>query len=320
MPVYMNEKSERARARSRRTALRRGVFLGLRQGAMPLPPALFLSLALLCLPAAVPAEAPGAAEAPPPALRMVLVEPGFFLMGDDAGGPDQKPAHRVAITRTLLVADRKVTVAEYAAFCAAAGRPKPASRWEDDAAMPAIGVDWRDAVAYCNWLSERDGLKPCYSGSGHAIRCDFNADGYRLPTEAEWEWAARGGRLSKGYSYAGSDDPLAVAWFDENSGGRMHPAGGLAPNELGLFDFSGNLYEWCWDYYSRDAYAEAAPADPSGPAMLPKATPRGPERVRRAGSWRENRESVRISFRARDNENYPGDNGFRLFRTLSPAR
>ncbi len=261
-----------------------------------------------------------AAEERPPAPRMVLVEPGSFLMGNSEGFPDQSPAHRVTITRTLLAAERKVTVAEYAAFCAATGRPRPASRWEDDGGLPSIGVDWRDALAYCNWLSAQHGLEPCYTGAGQATLCDFGLGGYRLPTEAEWEWAARGGPLSKGYIYAGSDDPLAVAWFDENSGGRMHPAGSLAPNELGLYEFSGNLYEWCWDYYSRNAYAEAAPADPEGPAMVPKATPRGPERVRRAGSWRENRESVRISFRARDNENYPGDNGFRLFRTVSPAQ
>lgn len=250
--------------------------------------------------------------------EMVRVGPGRFVMGTDDGSADQSPAHEVVVTRTLLVSKYKVTQADYAVYCSLTGKKEPLSRWGNDPALPVIGVDWRDAVEYCNWLSIRGGLAPCYSGSGHAIRCDFDSSGYRLPTEAEWEWIARGGNLGTGYSFAGSDDPLKVAWFDENSEGRMHPVGSLEPNELGIYDLSGNLYEWCWDYYSRTAYAESAGTDPVGPAMLPRATPRGPERVRRAGSWRENRESVSVAFRSLDNENYPGDNGFRVIRTIPP--
>jgi len=182
--------------------------------------------------------------------------------------------------------------------------------------LPVIEVTWYDAAAYCNWLSEKMGLTPCYRGSGKTIQCDFSANGYRLPTEAEWEYAARGGAKSLGFAYAGSDNPDEVAWYAANSGGVMHPVGQKKPNELGLYDMSGNLYEWCWDWYSADYYAASPADDPKGPASPPVVlTPRGPERVRRSGSWREDAQSIRVAFRSFDYATYVGDNGFRLVRT-----
>ena len=260
--------------------------------------------------------APGAPASPPPLPEMVRAEAGAFVMGSEDGAADERPAHRVRIARDLLVAVRKVTAEEYDRFCDETGRARPKSRLGfDGSRLPAIDVDWYDAVAYCDWLSRLHGLAPCYSGEGLKTACDFGASGYRLPTEAEWEWAARGGRLSKGFRWAGSDDPLAVAWFGENSQGAMRDVGLLKPNELGLCDMSGNLYEWCWDFYGRDYYASSPETDPEGPPPGRPATPRGPEHSRRAGSWREGRESVRVAFRSLDNAGYPGDNGFRLFRT-----
>lgn len=248
---------------------------------------------------------------------MAFVEAGSFTMGRDDGPADERPPRLVTLSRDAYVAKAEVTVAEYRAFCEKTGRTAPRPRWDGADRDPVLGVDWYDAVAYCDWLSSEHGLRRCYSGAGTATACDFDASGYRLPTEAEWEWAARGGKNGRGGAYSGGDDPLAVAWFDENSGGRTRAAGSLSPNELGLYDMSGNMYEWCWDFYARDAYAGGDAVDPTGPPPKPLPTPRGPERARRSGSWRESRESIRVDFRSKDYSSYAGDNGFRLWRTAA---
>jgi sulfatase modifying factor 1 len=169
---------------------------------------------------------------------------------------------------------------------------------------PVTEVSWYDAVKWCNAKSQMEGLKVAYTiagspyrkGDSNEVSCDWKSGGYRLPTEAEWEWAARGGVKSCGSTYAGGDDLGAVGWFDQNSGGMAHPVGQKAPNELGLFDMSGNVWEWCWELWSTE----------------------GVHRVIRGGSWHNVAASCCSSSRGNgspDTRDYSF--GFRLARVPS---
>jgi sulfatase modifying factor 1 len=250
-----------------------------------------------------------------PTPDMVLVQPGSFEMGSANGRADEQPLHAVRISRAFYIAKYELTFDEYDRFCEDTGRTKADDGGRGRGKLPVINVTWYDAAAYCNWLSQKEGLTPCYTGSGRTIQCDFAANGYRLPTEAEWEYAARGGPLSRGYLYAGGDDPDEVAWYEANSGNQIHPVGQKKPNELGLYDMCGNLFEWVWDWYGEDYYASSPGDDPRGPPTPSSTTPRGPERARRSGSWREDAINIRITSRSFDYASYVGDNGFRLART-----
>ncbi len=156
---------------------------------------------------------------------------------------------------------------------------------------PVVLVSWNDAIAYCKWLSRKIGTT------------------IRLPTEAEWEYAARGGQKSRGYKYAGSNNPAVVAWYIVNSGGRTHPVGKNQPNELGLYDMSGNVFEWCQDWYARDYYSRSPRNNPQGPTS-------GTFRVIRGGSWFcLDPKGVRVAFRYFLSPSYSFNTvGFRVVR------
>jgi sulfatase modifying factor 1 len=192
---------------------------------------------------------------------MVFVEAGTFNMG----GEVDKPVHAVTLT-DFYIDKYEVTVGQYKKFCEASRKvmpDPPVFGWKDD--NPIIGVTWFEASEYAAWA------------------------GKRLPTEAEWEYTARGGKQSKGYRYSGSDDP-DVAWFDVNSQKTTHPVGTKAPNELGIFDMSGNAAEWCLDYYGGNYYARSPKENPVGPTS-------GSDRVVRGGSYMGDLYDCQVSFR-----------------------
>jgi len=266
--------------------------------------------------------------------RMVLVEGGTFMMGCTSEQKDceddEKPVHKVELSSFYMGAT-EVSFEEYDAYCDAVGKENPDDEGWGRGKRPVINVSWYDVVEYCNWLSELEGLNACYSidkgtkdpnnkNSDDDIKwtvvCDFGKNGYRLPTEAEWEYAARGGNKSKGYIYAGVsiEDSLHIYGnFDTDDDGYMYtsPIGIYRPNELGIYDMSGNVYEWCWDWYDSDIYKDSSQIYRS-----PKGSIYGSGRVLRGGSWFSNAVDLRVANRL----NYwpierSASIGFRLTRT-----
>ncbi len=216
------------------------------------------SAADCCSPSAASPSSPGGAE-------MVLVPAGEFLMGSKAS-VDTSPLHKVSVSAFAM--DKcEVTQELYQRLVG-----KNPSRHKDPK-NPVEQVRWREAAAFCNKRSEAEGLKPCYDAKTWV--CDFAADGYRLPTEAEWEYACRGG--SMGEYYFGDDpaDLKGYAWFKASANRATHEVGQLRPNPLGLFNMVGNVAEWCNDWYQPDYYAQSPAADPTGPAGGKKKVVRG---------------------------------------------
>jgi sulfatase modifying factor 1 len=198
--------------------------------------------------------------------NMVLIEGGTFQMGDNHGYEMEQPVHPV-ILKSYYIDKYEVTVKNYRRFCTETHRTmpeKPTWGWHDN--YPISDVNWNDAAAYAAWA------------------------GKRLPTEAEWEFAARGGTKSKGFKYSGSDIIDEVAWYDENSKNTVHPVGTKKSNELGLYDMTGNILEWCADNYDGDYYQVSPQNDPQGPRI-------GSDRVLRGGSYVGDSDDCRIAKR-----------------------
>ncbi|MEZ4777028.1 MAG: SUMF1/EgtB/PvdO family nonheme iron enzyme [Bacteroidia bacterium] len=215
----------------------------------------------------------------------------------------------------------EITSWQYNLYCTATGKRMPnlmpGMRVSGD--LPVVNITWLDAIEYCNWLSEKQGLTPAYTGKTlSSIRINWDASGYRLPTEMEWTFAAAGGRKGGPVElYAGSDDPAEVAWYEENSqvagSAQIAKVGGLAANELGLYDMSGNAWEWCWDSYDPDYIKKLAKAD------IWHINPRGPEtgeyKVLHGGSYALAGKYSKIRFRGRSKPMVANEyDGFRVVK------
>jgi formylglycine-generating enzyme len=263
-----------------------------------------------------------ASAGPQPAPEgFVLVEGGTFKH------PKSRFYGKTAAVADFYLGKHEVTQREWVEVMGS----NPSQSKGDD--LPVETISWYDCIAYCNKRSEKEGLQSCYTidkqtqdPANHnelddlkwTVTIKTDAKGYRLPTEVEWEYAASGGQVSQGYIYCGSNDLNEVGWFWQNSGNepltgmwswpaleknqnRTHPVGGKQPNELGLYDMSGNVREWCWDWFE----------DPEGSGM-----PSGLMRVWRGGGWMGGDFCAEPSFRIGFEPNGRGhDQGFRVCRT-----
>jgi formylglycine-generating enzyme required for sulfatase activity len=249
-------------------------------------------------------------------IDLVYVRGGSFEMGSEKGESDEKPMHTITLSN-YFIGKYEVTVGQFRKFIAATSYKTSADinggsylwngsqwklqagiNWEFDALgfkrpeteenHPVIHVSWTDALEYTKWLS---------SVTGKA---------FRLPTEAEWEFAARGGMSSNGYTFAGSNDINQVAWSLDNKSNQTFPVGKKQPNELGIYDMTGNVWEWCNDWYDADYYAKS-------PSTNPQGSKSGLFKVIRGGSWGGLSNFNRVTFRYRY---FPGNrgkfNGFRI--------
>jgi formylglycine-generating enzyme required for sulfatase activity len=207
--------------------------------------------------------------------EMVQISAGDFMMGalenDSDAYVDEKPRHKVTLTRDFMMGKYPVTQALWESVM---GSNPSAFK---GANRPVETVSWFEVVDFCNKLSKREGLEPAYTINGENVTCNWKAKGYRLPTEAEWEYSARAG---ESFKYAGSDTVDEVAWYSDNSdtgnGCETHPVGQKKPNGFGLYDMSGNVWEWAWDFLG--SYSSTSQTDPTGPDS-------GSFRMFRGGSW-----------------------------------
>lgn len=242
-------------------------------------------------------------------IEMVALPGGWFEMGGSADEPDQQ-LHKVFVS-PLAIDKYPVTQQEYEKLMGA----NP-SHWKESS-NPVEQIRWRDAAAYCNARSRAEGLPLAYDPK--TWQCDFQSDGYRLPTEAEYEYALRAGTTT---AYFFGDSPADLpryAWFKANSTRGPHPVGKKPANPWGLCDMVGNVWQWCNDYYQEDYYKESPDHDPRGPAS-------GEGRVLRGGCWNSRPDDLRSAYRNFETPAYTdicfakdvnGQVGFRCVRRLA---
>ena len=223
--------------------------------------------------------------------KMIFVQGGTFQMGstDSEANSDESPVHSVTLD-SFYMAETEITFDQYDAYCEDTGISKPNDANYGRGSRPVIKVSWYDMLKYCNWLSDQEGLTPAYEINGTSVTWNQSIRGYRLPTEAEWEYAARGGAQSQGYKYAGSNSVNEVGWYWTDIDVMSQPVKSKKANELGLYDMSGNVYEWCWDWYGSDYYSSSPPSNPTGPSS-------GSRRVIRGGTWFTEPAFLRVAFR-----------------------
>jgi formylglycine-generating enzyme required for sulfatase activity len=251
-------------------------------------------LAALAAASCQKADESAAPTAPPQTLKtksgiaMVRIPGGWFRMGSARGKPDERPVHRVWVDAFLMDV-HEMTQEEYGRLIL--GNPSHFKGPD----RPMEQISWPKAALYCNARSRAEGLEPCYDED--TAECDFAADGYRLPTEAEWEYACRAGSDAD-FSFGPDADRLKDhAWFAENSGKTTHPVAGKKPNAWGLFDMHGNVAEWCNDVFGEEYYGSSPERNPRGNAT-------GKRYVLRGGAWNSSADACRSSYRVGENPGF----------------
>lgn len=231
-----------------------------------------------------------------PEIELVEVNANTFNMGSTAGFEDELPVHKVVISKDFLIG--KFEVSKFLWKLVMGNNPNGYTGKN----YPADSIDWIDAVLFCNKLSIMSGLDSCYAINNDDVQWDRNTNGYRLPTEAEWEMAAKGGIVEEFSGKAAED----VAWFNTTSGYKPHPSGQKSANGYEIYDMNGNILEWCWDLYSKKYYSDSLFTDPVGPVS-------GTRRVLKGGSWASGKTLVRAAARSFDNYDIL-QCGFRIVR------
>jgi len=260
------------------------------------------------------------------------VPPGFvylpartFIMGNaqGLGDADEFPLHSVTL-ESFCIAEHEVTQGQFQRVMGF----NPSIGYGVGPDIAVYNVNWYTAIKYCNLSSIADGLTPVYWINGstdpdtwgavplvndniwNAVICNWDANGYRLPTEAEWEYAARAGTNDPDHLYAGSNNPDSVAWYQANSYANAHEVATKNPNALGIYDMSGNVSEWCWDWYGADYYN-------TGPNLNPRGPDTGIWRDMRSGYWGHTAYYCRVAHRSCNPPDMVSFNfGFRLCRSI----
>jgi formylglycine-generating enzyme required for sulfatase activity len=239
-----------------------------------------------------------------------LIPAGTFLMGNTGAFnsffefQSELPIHTVTLTKSFYMGKYEVTQEEWITVF-----PQEPHNFSFDT-WPAYDVTWNEAINFCNKLSEIDGLTKCYTINGQNVSCNWDANGWRLPTEAEWEYACKAGTTTDFYSGSmtnedGLDPNLnKIGWFDNNSNFKFQAVGDKDPNKFGLYDMSGNVLEWCWDIFEN--YSDIAVTDPKGPIS-------GTNNVVRGGNWELDAHYCRSSSRFTSGNIY-WQTGFRICR------
>jgi formylglycine-generating enzyme required for sulfatase activity len=239
---------------------------------------------------------------------MVWIPAGWFQMGSEAEGEFDETPHNVYVS-SFYIDRTELTQQEYERVMG-----KNPSRWKGQD-NPVEQIRWRNAAQYCNTRSQLEGLQPAYDPN--TWECDFGANGYRLPTEAEWEYACRAG-TSTTYHFGDNSAQLAsFAWFKGNCTRGPRPVAHREPNAWGLYDMYGNVWEWCHDFYGEDYYRQSPERDPKGQSQ-------GQTRVVRGGCWNSRPNECRSAYRNYEDPGYTDTcfgkdiHGFVGFRCVRP--
>ncbi len=232
-----------------------------------------------------------------PPIEFVEIPAGNFSMGSNIGMKDEKPTRIVTISNSFYMSKYEITKLQFKSVMGFAPGDYPANDY------PADSITWHMAVEFCNSLSAMQDLDAFYLINGDTVSAIDTANGWRLPTEAEWEYACRAGSDK---DFGGTGDLNDMGWYDANSGFKPHLVGSKAANAFGLYDMHGNVWEWCWDFYSPDYYSKDENIDPQGPES-------GSRHVARGGAWNSGNSLARSSNRTYD-ESYIAATGFRIVR------
>jgi formylglycine-generating enzyme required for sulfatase activity len=232
-----------------------------------------------------------------PKFGVVEIPAGKFTRGSETSSANEQPAREITITRAFYISENEVSQRLYKAVMG--DNPSRVESIE----LPVENVTWGKAVEFCNKLSQLHGFDNVYIITGADVTMNPNKNGWRLPTEAEWEYACRAGTTS---DYAGNNVINDMGWYGDNSGLRMHPPQLKLANDFGVYDMHGNVWEWCWDFYGEDYFRSSPATDPNGPNS-------GDRRVQRGGSWNDGYNFARSANRSLP-LNAIGNVGIRLVR------